>query len=138
MHANEEAHADRVTAAVWHAGFLYTASADGCIKVRSNCKYSFSQLDTIRASCEHCHSSSVLVLGGQKDPSRGQVSVSHHPVLHPATALTCGATAWLQIWDASLELVTCVRAAHGGGKVHALAVGPDGLIYTGGDDKVRK
>lgn len=35
MHANEEAHADRVTAAVWHSGFLYTASADGCIKVRS-------------------------------------------------------------------------------------------------------
>jgi hypothetical protein len=42
------------------------------------------------------------------------------------------------MWDASLELVTCVRAAHGGGKVHALAVGPDGLIYTGGDDKVRR
>ena len=35
VHANEEAHADRVTAAVWHAGFLYTASADGCIKVQS-------------------------------------------------------------------------------------------------------
>lgn len=43
-----------------------------------------------------------------------------------------------QMWDASLELVTSVRAAHGGGKVHALAVGPDGLIYTGGDDKVRR
>ena len=42
------------------------------------------------------------------------------------------------MWDASLELVTCVRAAHGGGKVRALAVGPDGLIYTGGDDKVRR
>ena len=40
------------------------------------------------------------------------------------------------MWDASLELVTSVRAAHGGGKVYALAVGPDGLIYTGGDDKV--
>lgn len=39
MHANKEAHADRITAAVWHAGFLYTASADGFVKVRSYCHY---------------------------------------------------------------------------------------------------
>lgn len=71
-HANEEAHSDRITAAVWHGGFLYTASADGFVKM----------------------------------------------------------------WDGSLELVTQVRAAHGGGKVHALVVGPDGLIYTGGGDKL--
>lgn len=32
-HANEAAHSDRVTAAVWHGGFLYTASADGFVKV---------------------------------------------------------------------------------------------------------
>ena len=32
-HANEAAHADRISAAAWHGGFLYTASADGCVKM---------------------------------------------------------------------------------------------------------
>lgn len=30
----------------------------------------------------------------------------------------------------------CRSNAHGGERVHCLTVGPDGLIYTGGDDKV--
>lgn len=32
--------------------------------------------------------------------------------------------------------VTSVPNAHDGGKVNCLAIGPDGVIYTGGDDKV--
>ena len=44
----------------------------------------------------------------------------------------------VKMWDAtSLELVMCAREAHEGGKVHCAAVGPDGNLYTGGDDKVR-
>lgn len=38
-------------------------------------------------------------------------------------------------WDAeTLHLVVERRAAHGGARIHAAAVGPDGLLYTGGDD----
>lgn len=33
--------------------------------------------------------------------------------------------------------VTSVRDAHGGKKVNCLAIGPDGVVYTGGDDKVQ-
>lgn len=42
----------------------------------------------------------------------------------------------VRMWDASLELVTSVPDAHDGGKVNCLAIGPDGVIYTGGDDKL--
>lgn len=31
----------------------------------------------------------------------------------------------------------CRSNAHGGERVHCLAVGPDGLLYSGGSDKVR-
>ena len=44
----------------------------------------------------------------------------------------------VKMWDAStLELVMCENDAHQGGKVHSAALGPDGNLYTGGDDKVR-
>lgn len=69
---NKAAHTDRVTGIAWHKGFLYTASADGS----------------------------------------------------------------LRMWDATLEQVAVVKAAHEGGKINCLAVGPDGVIYTGGDDKL--
>ena len=43
----------------------------------------------------------------------------------------------VKMWDAStMELVMAVSNAHGGGRVHCLAVGADGYLYTGGDDKV--
>ena len=29
-----------------------------------------------------------------------------------------------------------VKAAHGGAKLHCVCVGPDGMLYTGGDDTV--
>ena len=35
-----------------------------------------------------------------------------------------------------MEIVVDRSSAHGGERVHCLAVGPDGLLYTGGDDKV--
>lgn len=43
----------------------------------------------------------------------------------------------LKMWDGNtLELVAEVPAAHGGGRIHCAAAGPDGYLYTGGDDKV--
>ena len=45
----------------------------------------------------------------------------------------------LKMWDAaSLELVMEERAAHDGGRLHCAAAAPDGHLYTGGDDKVRR
>ena len=40
------------------------------------------------------------------------------------------------MWDDKLQLVSAVKSAHDGARVHCLAVGPDGNLYTGGDDKV--
>lgn len=43
----------------------------------------------------------------------------------------------VKMWDAdSMELVMEARGAHEGGRVNCAAVGPDGNLYTGGDDKV--
>ena len=42
----------------------------------------------------------------------------------------------LKMWDDKLQLVSAVKCAHEGARVHCLAVGPDGNLYTGGDDKV--
>lgn len=69
----EKAHKDRVTALLAHAGFLYSTSYDGSVKM----------------------------------------------------------------WDAdTMELVQDVQKAHEGGRVNCAAVGADGNLYTGGDDKV--
>lgn len=44
---------------------------------------------------------------------------------------------YVKMWDASsLELVQEVKAAHEGQRVQCTAAGPDGFLYTGGDDKV--
>ena len=43
----------------------------------------------------------------------------------------------LKAWDAhTLDIVADRSGVHSGERVHCLAVGPDGLLYTGGDDKV--
>jgi pleiotropic regulator 1 len=43
----------------------------------------------------------------------------------------------VKMWDAAtLELIQCCQGAHDGGKVHCGAVGPDGRLYTGGEDKL--
>ncbi|KAK9815652.1 hypothetical protein WJX72_007443 [[Myrmecia] bisecta] len=43
----------------------------------------------------------------------------------------------VKMWDAStLELVMQVANAHDGEKIQCAAIGPDGFLYTGGDDKL--
>ena len=71
--AREKAHKDRVTALLARAGFLYSASYDGSVKM----------------------------------------------------------------WDAdTMELVQAIPRAHEGARVNCAAIGADGNLYTGGDDKV--
>lgn len=79
--------------------------------------------------------SQMLSVKSTEQCATKQSAVSPTPQNMP-TWLDASHAARLQMWDSSLDLVTSVRAAHGGGKVHALVVGPDGVIYTGGDDKV--
>lgn len=43
----------------------------------------------------------------------------------------------IKMWDAdTMELVQDVRRAHEGGRINCAAIGADGNLYTGGDDKV--
>lgn len=43
----------------------------------------------------------------------------------------------LKMWDATtMELVMAVNNAHEGTRIHCVAVGADGSLYTGGEDKV--
>ena len=51
--------------------------------------------------------------------------------------LAVGYDGALKMWDNKLQLVSAVKSAHEGARVHCLAIGPDGNLYTGGDDKVR-
>ncbi len=45
----------------------------------------------------------------------------------------------LQAWCATtLTLLAEARRAHGGDKVFCAAVGANGVLFTGGDDKVRR
>lgn len=44
----------------------------------------------------------------------------------------------VKMWDATnLELVMEVKKAHKGQRIQCASIGPDGFLYTGGDDKVR-
>ena len=38
--------------------------------------------------------------------------------------------------QSAVRQVMCARNAHDGGRVHCAAVGADGHLFTGGDDKV--
>jgi pleiotropic regulator 1 len=43
----------------------------------------------------------------------------------------------VKMWDAdSMELVMEAKGAHEGSRVNCAAIGADGNLYTGGDDKV--
>lgn len=43
----------------------------------------------------------------------------------------------VKMWDAdTMELVQDVKKAHEGGRINCAAIGADGNLYTGGDDKV--
>lgn len=43
----------------------------------------------------------------------------------------------VKMWDAvSMELVMAHQHAHEGDRIHSLAIGADGFLYTGGEDKL--
>jgi hypothetical protein len=57
--------------------------------------------------------------------------------LHGNTLYSVSYDGWLKAWNADkLGLVAAIPDAHDGTKIHAAVIGPDGLLYTGGDDQV--
>lgn len=79
------------------------------------------------------HASQV---GEVLDAHNGRISSL---IVHGNTLYSAGFDGWVRGWNAdTLAPTAAVPAAHGGEKVHAMALGSDGLLYTGGDDKVRQ
>lgn len=61
-------------------------------------------------------------------------------LLHNGLLYTAGFDGAIKAWSAdSLEHAMSVSGvnAHNGLKVHCLAIGPDQVLYSGGDDQVR-
>jgi len=56
--------------------------------------------------------------------------------VHGSMVYTAGYDGNIKAWDAygNLKLILKAGAAHGGERIHCMAVGPDGVLYTGGDD----
>jgi pleiotropic regulator 1 len=107
----EKAHEGRVTGLVWHKGMVYSVSYDGNLKVRGSARR--TPWLAGRALCSL--------------PRPAAASPHTHPCArpHPLTRP--------QAWDAeSLNLVLTAKAAHGGERIHCIAAGPDGQLYTGG------
>lgn len=60
-------------------------------------------------------------------------------LFHNGLLYTSGFDGAIKVWSAdTLEPAMSVSGvnAHNGGKVHCLAIGPDGVLYSGGDDQV--
>ena len=59
---------------------------------------------------------------------------------HSSICLSACSTSYdgsIKMWDANtMELVGEKNSAHEGQRVNCAAVGPDRMLYTGGDDKV--
>lgn len=76
----------------------------------------------------------------RRPPTPSRLHLAHADLCSlplPASLPAVSYDGGLKAWDAdSLEIVVDRSSAHGGERVHCLAVGPDGLLYTGGDDKV--
>jgi hypothetical protein len=50
---------------------------------------------------------------------------------------SCGADGRIRRWThGKLDMLAEVSAAHGGEKVHCLAMGRNGVLYSGGDDQL--
>ncbi|KAG2489448.1 hypothetical protein HYH03_012084 [Edaphochlamys debaryana] len=57
-------------------------------------------------------------------------------VVHEGRVFTASYDGSVKCWSArTLALLAEARGAHQGDKVHCLAVGPNGVLFTGGDDK---
>ena len=72
----------------------------------------------------------------------GEVMAAHADrisclALHGSTLYSTSFDGSIKAWNVNtLEAVAAVPAAHEGEKIHAIVLGSDGLLYTGGDDKV--
>ncbi|BDA50211.1 probable pre-mRNA-splicing factor prp46 at C-terminar half [Coccomyxa sp. Obi] len=98
-------------------GFVYTCGADGSIRSWAIDKK--GNLEECRAR-EKAHGDRVTAL------------LAHNGFLYSVSY-----DGSVKMWDAeSMELVMEERNAHDGGRINCAAVGPDGNLYTGGDDKL--
>jgi WD40 repeat protein len=100
-----------------HGDLLFSGSTDGCVKVwcLRECKY----LRTLR---------------GHRDPIRALAVAPGAGVLLSAGAKT------VRLWalDGDFACTAVLQASDIRGSIKALAAGPDGTIYTGGQDCVVK
>ncbi|EIE23228.1 WD40 repeat-like protein [Coccomyxa subellipsoidea C-169] len=98
-------------------GFVYTCGADGSIRSWAIDKK--GNLEEGRAR-EKAHRERVTAL------------LAHNGFLYSVSY-----DGSVKMWDAdSMELVMEAANAHEGGRVNCAAIGPDGNLYTGGDDKL--
>ncbi|CAD7702188.1 unnamed protein product [Ostreobium quekettii] len=57
--------------------------------------------------------------------------------LHKDMLYTVGFDGHLKVWDASsMDLLVDISGAHEGKRIRCVTMGPDGTLYTGGDDKM--
>lgn len=100
-----------------HAGKIFTCGADGSLR---SWKINKQGDLTESASREKAHDGRVTQI------------VAHNSILYSVSY--DGA---LKAWDAeTLELVMTVKGAHDGARIQAMTIGPDGILYTGGDDQL--
>jgi pleiotropic regulator 1 len=96
---------------------LYTAAADGSIRAFSVGKRGELGVVAGRARAHHDRVTALALAGN----------------LLFSTSYDGSIKAWDPV---SLEIVVGTAGVHGGERVHCLVRGPDGLLYTGGDDNL--
>jgi len=108
---------DILTIAAGH-NKVYAGCADGCL--RSWSLNSKSGALTLGKEVTGAHSSRITGLA------------IHGPHLYSVSLDGC-----IHVWRThDLVCVAQVKAAHDNKKIHAIAFGPDDILYTGGDDKL--
>ena len=134
--SREKAHGGRVTSLAVAGSLLFSVSYDGRIKVRARGRLNGRPL--WRAWVGVC----VCGRAGRAPRRPPRAGPPRRPAPRPAPS-RAGVTQRPppppppppQGWDTeTLNLVVERSAAHGGARISAAALGPDGLLYTGGDD----
>ena len=105
--SHEAAHDGRICVLQLHGSFLYSSGVDGVIRAWSK--------DTLELIAQVCVPVSV---------HSGSHKTNTVPSIHTRSTLT------------QYSYLFQVPAAHGGDKVQCLAVGGNGVLYSGGDDRM--
>jgi hypothetical protein len=123
-----DAHEGRVASLAAHGSTLYSVSCDGWLKAWKIPPESAPPVSPTSSPASVSRGGSP---GGA--PTGGDIWRSMRAALPPHASPARGEAARrLQ----PLRLVAAVPDAHDGARVHAACMGPDGVLYTGGDDMV--